>query len=194
MRKRSGTWLMLCYNLPADSSTQRVYVWRKLKNAGVFYWQNAVCLLPERPGLQRLFEQLQKEIEARKGNATISTIQLPDPKEHASTVARFQQQANEEYQEFLGRCRDFHAELEKERKESHFTFAELEENEVELDKLRSWLPKIRERDYFKAALRGKAEAALAACGKDFARFGAQVAKANEREFQGSSTQHRKGKV
>jgi hypothetical protein len=183
MKKVSATWLMLLYNLPAQSSTQRVFVWRKLKNIGVLYWQNAVCLLPERPGLRAKFEELRQDIEHRGGNATLSTIQFPDPQEHAGIVSRFQQQADEEYQEFLGQCHDFHAELEKERKDSHFTFAELEENEVELDKLRSWLPKIRERDYFNAPLAPKADTALAACEKDFAKYTAQVAKANERDFQ-----------
>lgn len=169
--------------MPAQSSTQRVYVWRKLKSIGVLYWQNAVCLLPKRPGLRVKFEELKNDIEEREGNATLTTIQLPDPKEHADIVSRFRRQADEEYQEFLGQCRDLHAELEKERKDSHFTFAELEENEVELDKLRSWLPKIRERDYFKAPLAAKADTALSACEKDFAKFSAQVAKANERDFQ-----------
>lgn len=50
-----------------------------------------------------------------------------------------------EYGEVLGRCRDFHAELAKERAVAHLPFAELEENE-DLAKLGAWLGKIRERD------------------------------------------------
>ena len=36
----------------------------------------------------------------------------------------------------------------------HFTYAELEENEVDLVKLKNWLAKVRERDVFGAVGRG----------------------------------------
>lgn len=86
----------------------------------------------------------------------------------------FQQQAEEEYQEFLGRCRDFHQELDHEREIKNLTFAELDENEVELAKLRSWWPKIQERDLFEAIGCAQALKALSACGQDFEVFTQQV--------------------
>jgi hypothetical protein len=183
MKRNAATWLMLLYNLPARPSTQRVYVWRKLKSCGVLYWQHSVCILPARPGFRERFEQLKRDIEERRGEAIISTIQFPEHKEQESLVTRFRQQADEEYQEFLGQCRDFHEELAKERKACHFTFAELEENEVELAKLRSWLPKIHQRDFFRGTLESTAKKALAACEKDFARFSATIAEVNERNLQ-----------
>ncbi|HEU5102958.1 MAG TPA: Chromate resistance protein ChrB [Roseiflexaceae bacterium] len=69
---------------------------------------------------------------------------------NALLVQRFQQQADVEYQELLGRCHDFQAELAAERAKGNLTFAELDENETELTKLRSWLAKIGERDWFDA--------------------------------------------
>jgi hypothetical protein len=189
MKKNSDTWLMLLYNLPAQPSTQRVYVWRKLKSCGVLYWQHSVCVLPARPGFREKFAQLKRDIEDRHGEATISTIQFPDSSEQESIVARFRQQADEEYQEFLGQCRDFHAELANERKASHYTFAEMEENEVELAKLRSWLPKINERDFFQASLGSKAIKTLAACEKDFVKFSETVAEVSERSFQKPKARH-----
>jgi hypothetical protein len=183
MHRNVGSWLMLLYNLPARPSTQRVYVWRKLKGCGVLYWQNSVCVLPALPGFREQFDQLKRDVEDRGGEATISTIQFPDRDEEQSIVNRFRQQADEEYQEFLGQCRDFHEELRKERKASHFTFAELEENEVEMAKLRSWLPKIHKRDFFKASLEPKARKALVACEKDFERFSKTIAEVNERDLQ-----------
>jgi hypothetical protein len=182
-RTLDPSWLMLLYSLPARPSTNRVYVWRKLKSCGVFYWQHSVCLLPVRSGLREQFERLRREIESRGGEATISTIQFPDPQEHASIVERFRQQADEEYQEFLDKCRDYHAELDKERRAEHFTFAELDENDAEFAKLRSWLPKIRERDFFAASLSPSADRALAACEKDFAQFSRTIAEANERALK-----------
>jgi hypothetical protein len=173
---------MFLYNLPARSSTHRVYVWRKLKGCGVLYWQHSVCILPDRSGFRGKFEQLKRDIEDRGGEASISTIQLPDPKEHEEVIARFRQQADEEYQEFLGQCQDFHAELKMEREASHFTFAELDENEAEFAKLRSWLPKIQERDFFGGSLSTKANRELAACKKDFDDFSKTIVQINERSL------------
>jgi hypothetical protein len=54
-------------------------------------------------------------------------------------------------------------------------FAEIEENEFELDKLTRWLPKI---DFFSAKLGPKARTALKACTADFNRYCKEV---SERE-------------
>ena len=44
---------------------------------------------------------------------------------------------------------------------AHYTYAELEENEVDLDKLQKWFDRVRERDVFGASGRQAAEKALA---------------------------------
>jgi len=45
----------------------------------------------------------------------------------------------------------------------HFTYAELEENDVDLKKLQSWLEKIRKLDFYGATLAPEAERHLQAC-------------------------------
>ncbi|MEH2367480.1 Chromate resistance protein ChrB [Nostoc sp.] len=57
---------------------------------------------------------------------------------------------------------------------SNLTFAELEENEAELTKLRSWLPKIRDRDLFDTPKYSQATEALKACELDFQLFSQQI--------------------
>lgn len=171
---------MFLYQLPARSSTQRVYVWRKLKAAGVVYWQHSVCLLPDSASHRTKLSELHQEIVERGGEATISKIQLPDAKEHDAVVTKFRAQADEEYREFIDKCRDFHTELSNERKKRHFTFAEMEENEAEIAKLRTWLKKVAARDFFGGTLRKQAERALSAGEKDFAAFSASVAEADEK--------------
>ena len=165
---------MLIYSLPARPSTQRVFVWRKLKTAGVLYLQHSVCLLPDDSSSRKVFDVLKNDIVERKGEARISSILFQVTEEEAGIVSRFQLQADEEYQEFLGRCRDFHKELEMERKKEHFSFAEIEENEFELDKLARWLPKIEARDFFSAKLGSQARTALKACTADFNRYCKEV--------------------
>lgn len=170
---------MLLYQLPARSSTLRVYVWRKLKTAGVAYWKDSVCLLPDEPAHRAVLSELVKEINEAGGQTTLTTIQLTEAAEQFSMIERFRTQADEEYQEFLGKCRDFHEELAEERAEKHFTFAELEENEAELNKLRGWIVKAKARDYFGGKLAAKAATALKACEKDLEKFADEVAKAEE---------------
>jgi hypothetical protein len=89
-------------------------------------------------------------------------------------VATFDAARDEEYREVLDRCRDFHAELEKERKARKFTFAELEENEEDLAKLEAWFGKVRARDRFGAPLAEEAERAIKACREDLESFAESV--------------------
>lgn len=172
------TWLMLFYQLPAQPSTQRVYVWRKLKTLGTVYLQHSVGILPATDEKRHALTTLCREIEARGGEARISSVQLTDSAECADLISKFKAQSDEEYQEFLGKCRDFAAELAKERKADHFTFAELEENEVELAKLNNWLPVIAERDFFGAGRKPAASKALKAAAQDLEKYAKQVAAKN----------------
>ncbi len=171
---QKNSWLLFLYSMPARPSTRRVYVWRKLKSSGALSFQQSVFVLPSNKGSKAVFEELEKEVKARNGEARVSSIRFDDSKEEAEIIERFRAQSDEEYQEFLGRCRDFHAELAKERAEKHFTFAELEENEVELDKLKSWLGKIEARDFFGAKLVTKARSSLKKCASDFDRYSVEV--------------------
>ena len=90
---------MLIYSLPARPSTQRVFVWRKLKTAGVLYPQHSICLLPDDPSSRKVFDVLENDIVERKGEARISSILFQVTEEEAGIVRRFQLQADEEYQE-----------------------------------------------------------------------------------------------
>jgi hypothetical protein len=172
-------WNLLIYRVPSQPSTQRVYVWRKLKGWGGLYLQQSVCVLPQRQDLQQQLERLTTEILEGGGEADLLTVSIEDDTQNSKLIHRFQQQSDEEYQEFLGRCQDFHKELDHERQQDNFTFAELDENEVELTKLRSWLLKIRERDLFDSTGYVFAIEALNLCEQDFQQFSQQVYNAQD---------------
>lgn len=169
-------WLLLLYQLPAKPSTLRVNVWRELKSCGVVYVQHSACVVPNRAPLRSKIEELTATIEKSRGEARLFVIAITDAKEQEELLGQFCGQAEEEYQEFLGRCKDFHEELAYERKKDHYSFAELEENEAELGKLRAWLQAIAQRDFFRVPLRRKAFDTLADCEKNFRRFGLEVAR------------------
>lgn len=172
-------WYFLLYRVPAQPSTLRVTVWRKLKTVGGLYVQQAMCILPVREALHQLVATLITDLRAQGGEVELFTVTIADVDEHARLIQRFQQQADAEYAEFCGRCRAVHTELAAERSRSNLTFAELDENETELTKLRAWLPKIRARDWCDAPGYAAAVDALARCGDDFDRFSQEVYHAHD---------------
>ena len=74
----------------------------------------------------------------------------------------------------------------KERDAGNLTFAELEENEVDLAKLEAWVGKIRARDRLGAPLCGVAERELVSCREDLQAFAASVYEAADHGSAGSS--------
>jgi hypothetical protein len=103
------------------------------------------------------------EIADMAGEAVILETTALDRVQEEKVVSRFRADRDEEYRELLDKCDDFEAEIAKETAARHFTYAELEENDVDLRKLGSWLEKIRKLDFYDAPLRAQAEERLAAC-------------------------------
>jgi hypothetical protein len=64
--------------------------------------------------------------------------------------------------------------VKKEYLADHFTFAELEENEVDLVKLRNWFARVRQRDAFGATGRPATEKALDSCQQVLDDYAARV--------------------
>ncbi|WP_289014325.1 Chromate resistance protein ChrB [uncultured Methylobacterium sp.] len=156
-------WLLLTYKVPADPSRRRVALWRKLKGLGAVYLQGGVCLLPRTDEHLRALKIVEHEVVGMAGEAVLLESAPLDPAQAEKVVARFRADRDEEYREFLGRCDDFEAEIAKETEARHFTYAELEENDVDLRKLKGWLEKIRRLDFYGAALAGEARERLAGC-------------------------------
>lgn len=170
----SSLWLLFAYQVPATPSTHRSYVWRKLKALGALYLQNSICILPVIDPLEEILRKLHEEIVNRNGTASILHVRLLDDEEREDIIARFRQQMEDEYGEFIEQCGEFHRELSRERARNHLTFGELEENDVNLAKLRLWLPKLQARDFFQVDAAGKAAGALESCEADFSQFEAEV--------------------
>lgn len=175
---------MLVYKLPSEPGRYRASVWRKLKAAGAVYLQNGVAALPEDSVGERTMRGVAREIRAVGGMAHLLRGTSVGDQEALGKI--FDEARDAEYAEVLGRCRDFHTELDKERGAGNLTFAELEENEEDLAKLEAWVGKIRVRDRFGAPLLGKVERELVACREDLRAFAASVYEAADHGSAGSS--------
>ncbi len=167
-----GVWLLLVYRIPSEPTRLRAAVWRRLKLLGAVYLQNSAAALPAGDAAERALRRLRHEIGEMQGSAVLlSCTALVGGQDVA---ALFQAARNGEYEEILDKCVDFHAGLDKEYTAAHFTFGELEENEVELAKLRNWCGKVQERDVFGAPKRQAALEALEGCERALEAYAARV--------------------
>lgn len=167
-------WLLLLPQTPAVPSSLRVMAWRKMQQLGALSLQNGVWMLPRSKELERSLNTLLAELEAQGGGGFLLVAQVPDKELEERIIERFRAERQQDYEEFLDRCKGFLGELEKEVQVEKFTFAELEENEEDLHKLTLWLRKIHERDFFGGAQREAATAALARCRGSLEQYTEQV--------------------
>lgn len=156
-------WLLLTYKVPPEPARKRVALWRRIKAMGAVYLQNGVCLLPKTDDHTRRLKMIENEIAEMSGESVILETLALDQAQEIKVVSRFKADRDEEYVEFLNKCKDFEDEIARETVASHFTYAELEENDVDLKKLQFWLEKIRKLDFYGAALSAEADLRLKAC-------------------------------
>ena len=156
-------WLLLTYKIPPEPASKRIAVWRRLKSMGAVYLQNGVCLLPRTDDHARRMKILENEIAEMGGDAVILEAIAFDRAQDEKVVARFKADRDDAYREFIDKCDDFETDIAKETTAQHFTYNELEENDVELKKLQGWLEKIRKLDFYGGALAAEAAERLKGC-------------------------------
>ena len=167
-----SSWLLLVYRVPSEPTRLRATVWRRLKALGAVYLQNAAAALPRDAVAERALRKLQHDIQEMNGTAVL--LDASALAGEASILALFQTARSDEYTEILDRCEGFLAEVAKEYDKQHFSYAELEENEVDYTKLVNWLDKVKARDRFNAPGRAEAEAAVAKCEQVLEEYAARV--------------------
>jgi len=89
-------------------------------------------------------------------------------------VSDFNAARDNEYEEIIDRCEDFLRQVSKEWDANHFTYAELEENDVDLVKLKGWLERIQGRDVFGAARLQETIEAVDRCERSLEEYAARV--------------------
>jgi CRISPR/Cas system-associated endoribonuclease Cas2 len=159
----TNAWLLLTYKVPSEPASKRVALWRRLKSMGAIYLQNGVCLLPKTDDHARRLKMLENDIAEMEGDAVILETVALDRMQEDKVVARFKADRDDAYREFIDKCDDFGTEIAKETAAQHFTYNELEENDVELKKLQGWLEKIKKLDFYGGGLASDAAERLKGC-------------------------------
>lgn len=175
----NSNWLILTYKVPPEPARKRMALWRKIKGLGAIYLQNGVCLLPRTDENFRRMRMAENDISEMDGEAILLETTSPDESETEKIVGRFNEERDAAYHEFLEQCGVFEEELAKERAAEKFTFAELEENDENLQKLRGWLEKIQKLDFYNAPLGPQAVQRLAECESLLDAYGNDVFVAHE---------------
>ena len=165
-------WLLLIYRVPPEPTRLRSAVWRRIKSLGAIYLQNSVAALPVSAANERALRKLRREIADMSGTAMLMSCSVLAGE--AEVRAMFQAARNDEYEEIVDKCEDFLRQVQKEYDENHFTYAELEENEVDLVKLKNWFAKIIERDVFGASGRAACEEFLDRCEQSLEAYAVRV--------------------
>jgi hypothetical protein len=175
----STDWLLFTYKIPSEPAPPRIAVWRKLKGMGAVYLQSGVCLLPKTEEHARRLKMLENDVAAAGGEAVILETVGLDRAQEEKVVARFRADRDEAYREFLDKCADFEAEIAKERAANHYSYAELEENDVDLKKLQGWLGKISKLDFYGGSLAAEAAERLRVCEALLDAYARQVFEAHD---------------
>jgi hypothetical protein len=149
-------------------------VWRRMRAAGALGLQNGVWVLPHVLEKEQFVKELLAHVQAQGASGYIFEVSALDQSIEEHILQRLRADRDEEYAEFCERCNMLLAELEKETKQEKFTFAELEETEENLHKLKSWWDKISARDFIGGDQRQEALDRLEQCHKAHRVFAGQV--------------------
>lgn len=147
----AGRWLLLVYRVPSEPSNNRVRIWRELKRIGVLYLQQCVCVVPVRPGMRKAMDKVRQIIIQLGGSSDLFELPSLSAEERERLVSRFRVLVAKQYAEIVEECdTKFVKEIEFETNRRNFSFPEAEEMEQDLDKIRRWYERVRQRDWFGA--------------------------------------------
>ncbi len=156
-------WMLLLSQLPSSPSSTRVVVWRRMRAAGAISIHSGVWVLPFSPKYQSLMDEIASYVNSHEGNAHVFIVKAPCPLDDAKLFEAFNKNIEQDYAEFIDKCGDFVKEIETDIRQRNFTFAELDENEAEFQKLTSWQRKILGRDIFGSGKAQDASNAMEGC-------------------------------
>jgi hypothetical protein len=155
-------WILFFYKAPKLPSSARVAAWRRLHKLGAVYLGPSACALPARLEVDAELERVAGSLASAGGSSEMFVVAQLSEESESRLEGLYNAARDAEYDELIERADALIAELEREGAGDKFTFAEVEENEADLAKLRRWAARIRWRDVFGASRRATAEAAVRA--------------------------------
>jgi hypothetical protein len=157
------SWVLVVVQLPPEPSRHRVAVWRELRKGGAVPVSPGTWALPAGPAFQPVLDRAARLAHAGRGVFAVMDVAPRDDSAAAMLREAFARARIEEWGEFVADCSKFEDEIEREIAKQKFTFAELEEEEQSLERLRRWIRDLRKRDVLGLPEAATAAARLDAC-------------------------------
>jgi hypothetical protein len=153
-------WVLLSSRLPREPSRLRLGIWRRLRRVGALLLHDAVWVLPGAAETREAFEWLAEEIAEQGGTAFVWEATSLDEPQNRELVRRFRAEADGRYAALARSAQDLiRAARRGARRAAH------PDRRTALRQLRGLeraLHLERRRDYFRAAGRVSASAAVTA--------------------------------
>jgi Protein ChrB, N-terminal len=162
--------LLLTYKLAADRSSARVAVWREVRRSGALQLQKSVVAFADTEDFRTAVTRVRAVVADVGGTLFALRAEALDSEDEARLKAAWNEARVAEYGELAAECEKLVAEIDKEFAKEKFTLAELDEEDAELEKLRSWHERIRARDVHGSEGAAEVEAALERAAEAVARF------------------------
>ena len=149
-------------------------MWREVRRSGALQLQQSVVALPDTDQFRRLLARLRAVVTGVGGIAVGVEAAPLEPDDEARLTASWNDARAAEYGELATESGKLVAEIDKEFAKEKFTLAELDEEEAELEKLRSWHERIQARDVLGCDGAAGADAALERAAEAVSRYTAAV--------------------
>jgi hypothetical protein len=134
------------------------------------YLRDGVCVLPQREEAVRALTDLAAKVHEFGGRAILIQRAHLDDAPAAEAITQAQADRAAEYGEVQREAQRFLEHARRERAHREFTYAEVEELEADLGKLKRWAAQVRARDYFSALQAATVDALLARCDEALSAF------------------------
>jgi hypothetical protein len=167
-------WFIIIYKIPSTPSTSRVTVWKRVKELGAFFLQQSVYLLPNSPATKEAVKALKEQIQHLGGECKVLEVATLGEEQEKEVIAGFNSNREEEYTEVIKACKELSQEIDEESKTEDFHFADLEENEKHLQRVKELLDSVIKRDYFESVFKARAIQMVNECEEKFEIFGHEV--------------------
>jgi hypothetical protein len=174
VKNKNQGWLIIIYRVPTTPSTSRVTVWKKVKELGAFLLQQSVYILPKLQVTEEAMRALKEQIQHLGGECKVLEIASLGEEQEKEVIAGFNNNREEEFIEVIKACKELSQEIDEESKTEDFHFADLEENEKHLQRVKELLENVIKRDYFKSHSRAMAVQMVNECAEKFEAFSHEV--------------------
>jgi hypothetical protein len=149
LKKRTQSWLLLLYSLPATHKAERVAIWRKLAKAGAVQFTTSTYLLPDNLPQYELFQWLAKQVRDYGGESTLIRAKEIEGLPNQKLIGLFNATREKEYVAVIQSLRKIAG-----RKNRDGSFG------GQLEKLKKEFRRIREIDFFDSARAQEAKSLL----------------------------------